>query len=116
MENLYNSFNPIYRISNSAMNYIDLCLRRGYVGHHEVLFATLLTWAGFKLADFGNKDNHLTPVLCCCSLSSMRWKPIFFDIGNSANLLYHPVKAKITFKQFLSYVKRNLLRKTKYYD
>jgi len=47
------SFNPIYRISYAALKYIDKMHKEKWIGHHEVLYPTMLYLAGFKLRDFG---------------------------------------------------------------
>ena len=114
-EEKLNSFNPIYRISNKALKYIDACLKNGYSGHHEVLLPSLLRKEGFKIADFGSVDNHVTPKLSYCTLGTMRWKPVFFFPGNKKNKLYHPVKLKVTFKQFLVLIKRTIYNQTEYF-
>ncbi len=115
-EKLYSSFNPLYKISNKALQYINTCLRNGYSGHHEVLLPSLLFKAGFKIADFGAQDNHITPWLSYCTLSTMRWKPIFFFKGIKKNKLYHPVKEKFTFKDILVFVKKTILNRKNYYN
>ncbi|MBA2562962.1 MAG: DUF3405 domain-containing protein [Chitinophagaceae bacterium] len=114
-EELYTSFNPIYRISNKALYYIDTCLKGGFSGHHEVLLPTLLIKEKFKIADFGTEDNFVTPVLSFCTLSTMRWKPVFLFPGNKKNKLYHPSKSTVTFMQILVYVKRTLFNQTAYH-
>lgn len=114
-EELLCSFNPIYRISNVALKHIDISLKSGYKGHHEVLLPTLLNKAGFKIADLATKDNLFTPSLSYCTLTTMRWKPVFFLPRLKKNKLYHPVKAKVTFKQVLEYIKRNLKNQTEYF-
>lgn len=113
-EEMINSFNPIYRISNKALIYIDLCLKGGYSGHHEVLLPTLLKKAGFKIADFGTDDNHVTPGLSYCTLSTMRWKPVFLVPTLKKNKLYHPAKAKVTLRQVWVYLKRTIYQQKKY--
>jgi hypothetical protein len=112
---LINSFNPIYRISNKALNYIDTCLKGGYSGHHEVLLPSLLKKAGFKIADFAAAENHVTPVLSYCTLRTMRWKPVFFMAGFRKNTIYHPVKENITFKQIIVYIKRTIYNQKEYF-
>lgn len=111
---MLNSFNPIYRISNKALQYIDGCLKGGYSGHHEVLLPTLLKKAGFKMADLGSDDNHVTPALSYCTLGTMRWKPVFLVAGSKKNKLYHPLKSKVTLKQLLVYFKRTINGQKKY--
>ena len=114
-EILINSFNPIYRLSNKALGYIDEKLKNGFRGHHEVLLPTLLRQAGFKIADLSSEVNHITPTLSFCTLGTMRWKPVFFAPGNNKNQLYHPVKANITYSQVKEYIERTLAKKTKYF-
>jgi hypothetical protein len=112
---LLHSFNPIYRISDIALNYLDLSLKNGCAGHHEVLMPSILRKAGFTIADFGNKENNITPCLSLCTLRSMRWKPVFLVPGTRKNTLYHPVKPKITFDQLYVYFKRTLQNRKKYF-
>ncbi|MNK33273.1 Core-2/I-Branching enzyme [compost metagenome] len=45
------SFSSIYRISNSAMEFLHHCLSNGWIGHHEVLVPTLLKKGGFSIVD-----------------------------------------------------------------
>lgn len=109
---LYKSFNPIYRISARALQHIDDCLKNGYSGHHEVVFATLLTKAGFKLADFSQHENRVTPLFSYCTPTTMRWRPAFFVMGGQKNNLYHPVKNKAAFfKHILHYCHNKLVKK-----
>lgn len=112
---MLNSFNPIYRISNKALQHIDVCLKSGYTGHHEVLLPTVLKKAGFKIADFATVDNHVTTVLSLCTLGTMRWKPVFLFPSNKKNKLYHPAKSKVSLKQILVYVKRMLYNQMEYF-
>ena len=93
---MINSFNPVYRISHAAFQYLDRQLKSGYMRHHEVLIPTVLRNNGFTLADLSNTANGLTPVLSVCTLHTMRWKPVVVFPGILRNKLYHPVKAKIT--------------------
>ncbi len=111
---MIHSFNPIYRISNKALEYIDTCLKGGYSGHHEVLLPSLLKKAGFKIADFATEENHVAPVLSYCTLRTMRWKPVFFMVGSRKNTIYHPVKENITFKQVMVYIKRTIFNQKEY--
>jgi hypothetical protein len=111
---LINSFNPIYRISNKALDYVHNHLKNGCRGHHEVLLPTLLKQGDFSIADLGSDENSIAPILSLCTLGTMRWKPVFFGPGNLKNKLYHPVKANITYSQVKEYIERTLAKKTKY--
>lgn len=108
------SFNPIYRISAPALELIDESLKKGWKGHHEVLLPTLLNDAGYDLADLGSIVNNICPNLNFCTLRTMRWKPVFFVIGNKQNMLYHPVKSHVRFRHLLSYIKRTLYGEKEY--
>lgn len=111
---LLSSFNPIYRISNHALNYIDTCLKNGYRGHHEVLLPSLLQRGGFSIADFSTEENQVTPVLSFCTPRTMRWLPVYLSVGNMRNKLYHPVKSKIGFSHLLEYIRRTVEGRTEY--
>jgi hypothetical protein len=113
-EELYRSFNPIYRISGTALKYIDSCLKSGCKGHHEVLYPSLLKKAGFNFADLSSEENYLTTGLSYCTLETMRWKPVFLFKGFKKNKLYHPVKPQVTFRQLMVYIKRSLLNEKRY--
>lgn len=113
-EDLLKSFNPIYRISNKALQHIDTYLKKGYVGHHEVLLPSVLKRDGFTIADFSSKENFVTPLLSFCTRGTMRWKPIFLAVGNNKNKLYHPVKLKVTLNQVLFYIRKVVRNPKKY--
>lgn len=103
---LVRSFNPIYRISKEALNFIDQELLDGWQGHHEVLFPSLLSAAGFDLMDFGGKGefvstgdenkfylgNYAQNSYLEDEEPTFRWRPIHEKIGEISNKLYHPVK------------------------
>lgn len=105
-EYLIRSFNPIYRISKEALSFIDQELLDGWQGHHEVLFPSLLSAAGFDLMDFGGRGefvsqgnenkfyfgNYTQNSEIENIESTFRWRPIHEKIGQIPNKLYHPVK------------------------
>ena len=103
------SFNPIYRISNRAMKYLERILSEGNSGHHEVLIPTVLNHAGYKISDWGGIGEFVLPGFENFSYltspdvnhlyyvgSSMRFRPVFIreELENllTDNKLYHPVK------------------------
>jgi len=114
-KNFFRSFNPIYKLSNKALSYIDLCLKNGYSGHHEVLLATLLINSGYVVEDLSSINNNVTRNLNFCTLQTMRWKPIVLFMGRQKNKLFHPIKPQLSFKQLLIYVKRISLSENKYF-
>lgn len=106
LEERIRSFNPIYRISNGALEYIHRALLSHWCGHHEVLLPTLLHRANFHLMDFGGDGQFTLPefrnkfyisstpnVYGRLSDGTMRWRPAFKTTGEKKNKLYHPVKA-----------------------
>lgn len=96
------SFNPIYRISHAAIEFIHRALLNGWCGHHEVLFPTLLFNGGFDLVDFGGDGSFVIPgnenkyyigsQSHDLNTGTMRYRPIFNFVGEIKNKLYHPVK------------------------
>ncbi|OOV17350.1 hypothetical protein [Flavobacterium sp. LM4] len=104
-ENKVRSFNPIYRLSNKALEYLHNQLKNGWQGHHEVLIPTLLKHGGFNIQDFGGLGPYV-PENCKNRFykridinqsnelfgNSMRFKPNIFDQEITESLLYHPAK------------------------
>lgn len=100
------SFNPIYRISASALASIDQAHQSGWAGHYEVLVPTLLQADGFCLNDFGGKgtfaqdgdhdryyiDDDSSDLQGGLRRGTMRYRPKFYFPGWHKNKLYHPVK------------------------
>ncbi len=96
------SFNPIYRISRRALNFIHRALSQKWMGHHEVLFPTLLYHNQYKLMDFGgkgdfvprgNKNKFYTWISKRgVQVGTLRYRPVLSVPGNERNKLYHPVK------------------------
>lgn len=100
-EDRVRSFNPIYRISKEAVVFIHDALQSGWCGHHEVLMPTLLYNAGYDIIDFGGtgefvlpgfENQHYIDNSIGMQDGTMRWRPIFKQIGSETNKLYHPVK------------------------
>jgi hypothetical protein len=95
LEERLRSFNPIYRISTSALKYLHQSHRQGWCGHFEVLVPTLLYHGGFKLEDIGG-DGMFTPPdrmnRFYREADTFRWRPVFSEVGLEMNKLYHPVK------------------------
>lgn len=97
------SFNPIYRISNRALRFLDIFLLHKHSGHHELLIPTILHKVGFSISDFGGngsfssyKRNFYTPCLPSDNWyigSTMRYRPIYrIENMTEPNMLYHPIK------------------------
>jgi hypothetical protein len=108
-EQYIKSFNPIYRVSNRAMKFLDEFLSDGNVGHHEVLIPTVLNYAGYKIKDWGGTGEFVLPGFENASYltnpdvhylyykgSTMRFRPEFtreeIEYLKEDNKLYHPVK------------------------
>ncbi|WP_295121284.1 DUF3405 domain-containing protein [uncultured Chitinophaga sp.] len=106
VEQRIKSFNPVYRLSRHALQHIHQSLKAMWVGHHEVLLPTLLHKGGFSLMDMGGRG-RFTPepfrdrFYDAIDLKrdgsilegTMRWRPVFREMGSSVDKLYHPVKA-----------------------
>lgn len=103
-ENYMKSFNPIYRISNRALNFIDGFLRKGNRGHHELLLPTVLHHHGFSLGDFGGNGRFIygkeelfytNEDMDRYDTSSMRFSPAYHPSEVLLlNMIYHPIKEK----------------------
>lgn len=88
------SFNPIYRLSYSALTFIHQALLDKWSGHHEVLLPTLLYNNNFTLMDFGANGVFAPPGFQnrFYSWKTHRWRPSFKKVGDQMNKIYHPVK------------------------
>jgi hypothetical protein len=89
------SFNPIYRISHSALSFIHKSLLNQWCGHHEVLLPTLLYHNHYSMMDFGGRGQFIPSGFKNKFYTSdtLRWRPVFEKAGDKKNKLYHPVKA-----------------------
>lgn len=101
------SFNPVYRISNSALTELDIFLSSGIFGHHEVLMPTLLHYLGFSIGDFGGNGSFVPsdlkelfytanhPLDLWYEESTMRYRPLYYlEDMKIPDKLYHPIKTK----------------------
>jgi len=99
------SFNPIYRISAEALDFIIDAHRNGWSGHQEVLLPTLLHKNGFTVEDFGGEgefapDDRRNVWYTSRNLNNFgvpdggthRFRPRFWKAGSRPNTIYHPVK------------------------
>lgn len=103
------SFNPIYRISKKAMQFLMNELATGWKGHNEVLLSTILHHNNFQLLDFG-RDGEFSSLrypnfytsnfrfhkntfgfFDSLKFGTMRYIPPMRKVGYR-KLLYHPVK------------------------
>jgi hypothetical protein len=99
------SFNVFYRISRSALEFLDSILRDRWCGHHEVLIVTLLRKFGFSLLDFGGDGPFTQPGRTNAVYTShgsrsgylnpfrtVRYRPSRLAPGGRPGMIYHPVK------------------------
>lgn len=98
------SFNPIIRISGKALDFMDSFLKRGVVGHFELIEATALYNNGFQMLDMGGTGefsdpthpNHFYVQGMGINAGTMRWRPAFLKEEVAAfahiNKLFHPLK------------------------
>lgn len=81
------SFNPIYRISNKALCFLNKFLIKGFKGHHEMLMPSALKNNSFKVNDF----NDFKPTYNKITYYHKKLNKIQYI----KNMLYHPIKSKI---------------------
>lgn len=88
------SFNPIYRISNSALSFLHQTFISGWRGHHEVALPTLLHHNQFTIRDISGSSKFTVPDMDnkFYTRGTMRYRPAFWLYGSEKNKLYHPVK------------------------
>lgn len=86
-DELYASFNPIYRLSAKAIECLDEEMRKGWLGHFEAIVPTVLARRGLMIHDmsgevFFAEDTHT-------------WTPLRIQ-PTKPNMIYHPIKEKIS--------------------
>lgn len=100
---LLRSFNPIFRISYPALEYIDNIYQKKWKGHYELTFPTFLQNGGFKIRDFGGNGSfvysedknrfYIDPTSCWMKDGSMRFcDPHLWLFNKPRNKLFHPIK------------------------
>lgn len=101
----FRSFNPIYRISNHALYFLNSLLKNGNKGHHEVLIPSILYYYKYKIIDFGG-EGEFVPIGFenrfylsasgnhSVSGGTMRFRPSFNNniVNEIQNKLIHPLK------------------------
>lgn len=96
------SFNPIYKISQRALDHARLCHNDGWVGHHETLLPTLINYK-FSVRDFGGSGEfvrrdqkelfYIDSADSKLSTGTMRFQnPHSWTFTQPRNKLIHPVK------------------------
>ena len=99
------SFNPIFRISAPALEYVYQMYLKGWTGIYEALIPTLLFQGNFILRDFGGTGDFVLPQdinrfyidssNCALSDGTMRYRPLHTSLaGCPENKLIHPVKPR----------------------
>ena len=99
------SFNTIYRISSSALQFLIEKHQEGWKGHHEELIPSLLYSHGFQIHDFGGTGSFVAAEdkkrfyldsppdkKGRLKKGTMRFRPVFSKPGSKRMKLYHPVK------------------------
>jgi glycosyltransferase involved in cell wall biosynthesis len=89
------SFNPLYRLSNRALCYLHEQLSNGWIGHHEVLIASLLEQHGYSIMDMGGSGTYVVPENNDKFYSEETWSHLPLPIQEfRPNMIYHPIKEK----------------------
>lgn len=99
------SFNPIFRISNNALAFLEAAFSSGWSGHDEVALPTLLNSAGYAINDFGRQGQFVIPQFPITlyqsafidpfgslTSGSIRKSPLVEPIEINRKQLYYPVK------------------------
>ncbi len=82
---LYASFNPIYRLSARAIECLEEEMRNSWRGHFEALVPTIIVKHGFSMHDIGEKGLYAD--------DTHTWMPLLVQ-SMKPNMIYHPVKEK----------------------
>lgn len=113
------SFNPIYGVSRTALEFVHASLLDGWRGYPEVALPTLLSEGGSRLLDLGG-DGEFTPTALrnksytswatssgyLSPFGTMRYRPGRPAVGDLQNKLYHSVKPPHLVESWPQKVKR----------
>jgi len=92
VESRVRSFNPIYRLSNKALELINKSLLNGWSGHHEVLIPTLLYKNGYEIIDMGGTGSFVPNGSENRFYTNESMSDLPIELGNAKNRIYHPIK------------------------
>lgn len=96
-------FLPFYRVSAHALDTIDAHYRKGWAGHHENMWPTILIHAGLTVTDIGGQGDYVAEAdrnKHYYGIAHDRYdkrgsfgtRPILSWPGRRKNVLWHPVK------------------------
>jgi len=97
VDDLYASFNPIYRLSTKAIECLDIEMRKGWQGHFEALIPTIIAKYGLTMRDIGGNGSFVKKGMenKFYTESTHTWVPLLVQ-AIIPNMIYHPVKEKIS--------------------
>lgn len=90
-DELYASFNPIYRLSTKALECLDEEMQKGWLGHFEAIVPTVLARCGLIIHDMSGKGFYTQDTHTWIPLRVRPMKP---------NMIYHPIKEKISKRSY----------------
>jgi hypothetical protein len=98
---LYASFNPIFRLSSKALECLEIEMRKGWYGHYEALVPTIITKYALKMRDMGGKGKFVKDEdeNRFYTEDTHTWTPLRVQII-MPNMIYHPIKEKISRKEY----------------
>ena len=82
---LYASFNPVYRLSARALECLEEEMRNGWRGHFEALVPTIIVKYGLLMHDIGENVFYTD--------DTYTWTPLHVQ-PMIPNMIYHPIKEK----------------------
>jgi|GEM_PF-1877492 len=81
----FSSFLCIYRLSRSALEFLDTKYREGCSGYCEVIIPTLLNIGKYKMENI--PQNYATG-------ETVKFRPMMEKVGALKNKIYHPIRSK----------------------
>lgn len=103
LEETIRGFYPLFRISAAACRAIDAEYRRGWQGHYEFLWGTLVDRAGLQIEDFGGNGPYVKPQnrnsfyfhtrgTYTLSPGNFVFRPVMRKAMHKPNTIWHPIK------------------------
>lgn len=98
-EDIICAFNPVYRLSRSALQHVHISLLKGWSGHAEVVISTILKHDKLIIKDMGGTKSFVPVGEENLFYENQTHSHLALCIQETRpNTIYHPIKQKIGFR------------------
>lgn len=100
---LFASFNPIYRLSFKALDCLEIEMHKGWRGHFEAIVPTIVAMYGLTMRDMGGEGRFVKRGTenKFYTHDTHTWTPLRVQ-KIIPNMIYHPIKEKVSKRTYKS--------------